>query len=96
MSLHAFVRPSAFVPLLMSCAALALACGHLLFFGSAREADEGTAAHLFQLLVAGQLPVIAFFAVRWLRKSPSSGLVVLGAQVFALAVAFAPVWYFHL
>ena len=30
--------------------------------------DEGTIAHLWQLLMAGQLPVLAFFAIKWLPR----------------------------
>lgn len=39
---------------------VALAAGYV------RQPDEGTAAHLWQLLMAGQVPIVAFFAVRWL------------------------------
>ena len=42
-------RPSAFVPVAMSFAALALVLVHIIMSGVAREADEGTAAHLWQL-----------------------------------------------
>jgi hypothetical protein len=38
------------LPVAMSCTALAIVVSHLAIFGVAREADEGTAAHLFQLL----------------------------------------------
>jgi hypothetical protein len=39
-------RPSALIPLAMSIAALALVLGHIAIFGTARQADEGSAAHL--------------------------------------------------
>ncbi|HKW02642.1 MAG TPA: hypothetical protein VJN96_22660 [Vicinamibacterales bacterium] len=39
-------RPSAFLPIVMSAAALALLVGYILMFGTARQEDEGTAAHL--------------------------------------------------
>ena len=38
-------RPSAILPVVMSVAALAVVLGHIIMFGDAREADEGTAAH---------------------------------------------------
>ena len=44
-------QPSAFLPLVMSCAALATVLVHIALFGAVREADEGTAAHIFQLLM---------------------------------------------
>ena len=59
MSFSTLKQPSAFIPLAMSFAALSLVLGHVAFFGVAREADEGTAAHLWQLLMAGQLPVMS-------------------------------------
>lgn len=37
-------RPTALVPIAMSLAALTIAIGYALFFGTARQADEGTAA----------------------------------------------------
>ena len=54
-------QPSAFLPLAMSLAALAMVLGHAAVFGIVNEADEGTAAHIFQLLMAAQIPVVAFF-----------------------------------
>jgi len=62
MALRRFFRhPSAFAPLAMSFAALATVLLHVIRFGTAREVDEGTSAHIWQLLMGAQLPVIAFF-----------------------------------
>ena len=61
-------RPSALIPVAMSITALALALGYAARFGVARQADEGTAAHLWQLLIAGQVPIVAFFAIRWMPR----------------------------
>lgn len=96
MSASLYTRPSASAPILMSLAALAVVVGQLAFFGSARQADEGAAAHLFQLLIVGQLPIMAFFAYKWLRRTPRGALFVLATQVLAGMAACAPVWYFHL
>ena len=84
-------QPSALSPLAMSCAALAIVLGHLAMSGVGREADEGTAAHLWQLLMAGQLPVVAFFAIKWLPRSPRQALLVLALQAGAALAALAPV-----
>jgi len=70
-------QPSGFIPMVMSLAALALVVGHLAIFGVVHEADEGTAAHLWQLLMAGQVPVVAYFAVKWLPQTPGNALRVL-------------------
>jgi hypothetical protein len=85
-------RPSAFVPVAMSFAALAIVLVHILMSGAAREADEGTAAHLWQLLMAAQIPIIGFFAIRWLPQSPRSALPVLALQGVAALAALAPVY----
>ena len=84
-------RPSTFLPLAMSLAALGLVLGHTAMFGSAREADEGTAAHLWQLLMAGQIPIIAFFAITSLPRAPKQTLLVLALQLAAGLAAAAPV-----
>jgi len=85
-------RPSAFVPVAMSFAALGIVFVHIILSCAAREADEGTAAHLWQLLMAAQIPIVAFFVIRWLPKSPRSALPVLAMQVAAALAALAPVY----
>ena len=85
-------RPSALIPLAMSIAALSLVLGHIAIFGGARQADEGAAAHLWQLLMAAQIPVIAVFAVKWLPRTPGRALLVLGLQAVAVLAAAAPVF----
>jgi hypothetical protein len=89
-------RPSAFLPVVMSVAALTVVLVAAVFFGAVREADEGTAAHLWQLLIAGQLPVVAFFAFKWLPRAPRAALPVLAVQIVALLAALAPVYFLHL
>jgi hypothetical protein len=96
MNFSALKRPSAFIPLAMSFAALSLVVGHTALYGAAHEADEGTAAHIWQLLMAGQIPVIAFFAVRWLSRTPKEALLVLALQAVAGLAAAAPVFFLGL
>jgi hypothetical protein len=88
-------RPSALIPLVMSVAALATIIGYVAMFGTARQAGEGTAAHVWQLLMAGQLPIIAFFAIKWLPAEPRRALLVLALQVGAALAALFPVWWFQ-
>lgn len=85
-------RPSAFLPVAMSFTALAMVLGHILMFGAAREADEGAAAHTFQLLMAAELPIVAFFATKWLPRFPKQALQVVAVQVAAAIAALAPVY----
>jgi hypothetical protein len=88
-------RASAWVPLLLSFAALALVLGRILIYGAAREPDEGAAAHLFQLLMAVQLPIAAVFAMRYLPRATWPALRVLILQAAAGLAAMAPVFYFN-
>jgi uncharacterized membrane protein HdeD (DUF308 family) len=80
----------------MSLVALALVVGHIAIFGIVHEADEGTAAHLWQLLMAGQVPIVAYFAVKWLPQTPGNALRVLALQFVAALAACAPVYWFKL
>ena len=89
-------KPSAFLPLAMSLAALTVVLVHIAIFGTAREADEGAAAHLWQLLMAAQLPLLAFFAFRWLPRSPKQALLIMSLQASAAVAALAPVYFLKL
>jgi hypothetical protein len=89
-------QPSAFLPVALSCAALATVLLHLARFGVAREVDEGAAAHIWQLLMAAQMPVIAFFAIKWLPRAPKQALAVLALQIGAVLAALAPVFLLKL
>jgi len=80
----------------MSVTALAIVLIHIVRFGTAREADEGTSAHLWQILMAGQVPIIAFFAIRWLPRNPKPALLILAVQAIAGIAALGPVYYLGL
>jgi hypothetical protein len=85
-------RPSAFLPIAMSVAALALAVWFVTTFGVVRQPhDEGAAARMFQLLIAAQLPLAAWFAVTWLPRAPRPATLVLAIQGGAALVAIAVV-----
>ena len=86
-------QTSALVPLSMSLAALGLVLGHAARFGIVHEADEGAAAHIFQLLMAGQVPFVAFFAIKWPARAPIQAAWVLAAQAVAAIGAFASVFF---
>jgi hypothetical protein len=89
------MRPGALMPVAMSVAALAIVLGYAAMFGTARQADEGTAAHLWQFLMAGQLPITASFAIKNLPTEPRQTLLVLALQALAAFAAMFPVWWFH-
>ena len=89
-------KPSALIPIAMSLTGLFLVLGHVAIFGAVREADEGVTAHLWQLLMAGQLPFIAHFAIAWFRRAPRQGLEVMALQAGAALASMAPVFFWNL
>jgi hypothetical protein len=95
-------KPSAFLPLTMSLTALAMLCGAYIFAlatghgGLVREPDEGAIAHLWQLLMAGQMPLLVFFAIKWLPRAPRQTLYVLALQAGAALASMAPVFFLNL
>jgi len=96
MTLSAMIRrPSAFVPMLMSLAALSIVLIFLALHGPAPQEDEGAAAHLWQLLMVCQLPIIAFFAVKWVPEVPRQAIQVMAMQLVAAVAAIAPVFLLH-
>ena len=96
MNISALKKPSAFLPLAMSFGAVAVVLGHVAMVGVAREADEGTAAHIWQILMAAQIPIVAFFAIKWLPRTPGQALLVLALQAGAAIAALAPVFFLNL
>jgi hypothetical protein len=75
----------------MSLAALAFLLGYVAVSGIVQHEDEGAPARIFQLVMLAQLPVIAWFTVRWLPKQPRQALVVLALQGIAWIVPIVTV-----
>ena len=90
-ALALFKKPTAFLPVVMSAGALTILLVYVVRFGAERQTDEGTAAHLWQLLMAGQVPIILFFVGKWLRAAPRPASLVLALQVAAALAAALPV-----
>jgi len=88
-------HPTAFLPMAMSFAALATVLMFVAVHGTAPQADEGAAAHLWQLLMAAQVPIVLFFVIKWLPQSPRQALPILRLQVRAALAAMAPVFLLH-
>jgi len=89
-------EPTAFIPIGMSLTALTIVLGFLVANGVVHQADEGTEAHLWQLLMVGQLPVLLFFAFKWLPRAPRQTFYVLALQAGAALASIAPVLFLHL
>jgi hypothetical protein len=82
---------SAWSPVIMSIGALVLVGVQIAMHGTQPVRDEGALAHLWQLLVLGQVPIIGFFVFRWLRAYPRQGATILVAQLLAAASTLVPV-----
>jgi hypothetical protein len=57
-------QPIAWLPFVMSLMPLVLLLGYVAIFGIVHQEDEGMPAHLFQLILVAQLPIVAFFAIK--------------------------------
>lgn len=86
-------QPSAWLTLGMSLAALALGLGHAAVYGIVHEADEGAAAHIWQILMAAQLPFVAYFILKWLPRRPKAVLQVLALLAGTWLANFAAVYW---
>ena len=88
-------HPAAYLPVVMSARALITVLMYLLVNGPAPQPDEGTAAHLWQILMAAQIPIVLFFAIKWFPRSPRSTLSILALQLGAALMAMVPVYLLH-
>ncbi len=86
-------QPSVFLPVIMSLAALGIVVGHYAVYGMDHDPDEGTPAHLFQILMALQVPIVGFFAMKWLPRAPKQAVMVLALQAGAGLAAMASVFF---
>lgn len=74
-------KPSGFMPLVMSTLAVGLLATAWFTNGLVHQPDEGGYAHLWQLLMGLQLPIVAYFGVRWAPQAPGPAARVLGLQL---------------
>ena len=88
-------RPSAVLPVAVSVAAILTIVAHIARFGTAPQPDEGAAAHIWQLLMLSQVPLVAFFALRWVPRVPRQAFIVLAIQAVSIVAALAPVALLH-
>jgi hypothetical protein len=89
-------RWAAIAPIVMSGVALALVVVVLATGWERNLADEGAAAHLFQLLIVAEIPLMGLFLWTSDRAKSGSAAGLLLAQLAAIGIALAPVALFHL
>jgi hypothetical protein len=86
-------QPSGYLPVAMSLGALATIVWFVAAHGVVHQPDEGAQAHLWQLLVAAQVPLVGYFALTWLPRAGRAALMVLAIQAAALVLlAIVPLW----
>jgi hypothetical protein len=89
-------QPDALLPIGMSLIATAMVLSFLAVHGVVHEKDEGAEAHIWQILMAGQLPIILFFAIKWLPRAPRQAILILALQAGAALASIAPVFFLNL
>jgi hypothetical protein len=85
---------SAFVPLAMSFAALLLVIYQLITSSNSMGAEADASKSVFQLLIVGQAPFAAYFAVKWMPRAPGDAMLILALQAAAAVAALAPTMFF--
>lgn len=82
----------------MSLAAFVLLVAYVFFFGITRDTqqDEGTAAHLFQILMGGQVPIVGWFIVRWIHEEPKRVIQIAALQMVAAAIPMLVLFFLEM
>jgi hypothetical protein len=86
-------KPSAFVSVAISFDVLHTLFSHFVKFGVVHQAVEVTAAQIFQIFMAGHVPIMAFFTIKWLPGIPRQPLQALALQAGPALAALAPAFY---
>lgn len=91
-------KPSAWVPIVLSLLALVLVLVSLTLFGIPAKPpqDEGTLAHLWQLLMVTQGFFVVYFMIRYLPEEPKKSLTIFLLQLVAAFLACSPVFLLRL
>ena len=89
-------KPSAWIPIVIPLTFFAYLVVCISLFGIVQNADEGIAAHLFQLWLVFEPFLVGFFAVKWLPKARKQALFILLFQIIAALLPISVVFYFRL
>lgn len=79
-------KPSAWLPLALSLAAIGLIVAHVAVVGVAPQKDEGVEARIFQLLMLVDAAAIGVFAIRWLPVATKAAFSVVALQLLLAAI----------
>lgn len=89
-------RISAIAPVAMSLAAFIMVVVAAVMGRANSQPDEGTLAHIFQLLIAAQMPVILLFLVTADCRHSTRVARPLALQGAAIILAVGSVYYLNL
>ena len=84
---------SGWLPIAIPIGLFLLGVRSVLINGFVRQADEGTEAHLFQLLMPVALLVMGYFGLTWVPRAPRQALPVLALQIFVAVALFAALYW---
>lgn len=84
---------SGWLPIAIPVFLLVLVLRYVALHGFVGATDEGTEAHLFQLLMPLQLAGMAYFALTRVPSAPGRTLPVLALQMAAAAAVLAAVYW---
>jgi hypothetical protein len=87
---------SGLVPVAMSLAALGIVLAVVTTGWERHLQDEGAAAHLFQLLIAGEIPIVLLFLLTADRARPGPLMRMVAIQAVAIGAALGSLAFFHL
>ena len=86
-------KPSALLTMGVPLAALCVVLGHVALYGVAHQADEGAAAHSWQLLMVAEAVLVVVFARRWLPRARTATLRVLAVVAGVMLANMAAVFF---
>ena len=89
-------KPSAWLPIALSLTSLVFLLGYVAMFGVVHSEDEGAPARLFQLLMFIQIPIIAFFLIKWLPRAPKQSTIIIILQILAALLPIVTILFLEM
>jgi hypothetical protein len=90
-------KPSAWLPIAISLVVFTsiLCYVAVAIFGVAPEEGSRIFSIYFQWLTLIQVPIIVFFAIKWLPRQPKQAALILALQIIAAMISIAPIGLFE-
>jgi hypothetical protein len=90
-------KPSAWLPIAISLVVFTsiLCYVAVAIFSVAPEEGSRIFSIYFQWLTLAQVPIIVFFAIKWLPRQPKQAALILALQVIAAVISLAPIGIFE-